>query len=118
MDEICGKRETDDGEVYYLVKWRDCPELVKNYFFSFGHFFDLSKIQILNIYCRSQNTWEPEVNIYAKDKIEEFEKKFKGAKKGRGRKPKVVAEDPDYDNVSDLYRKLLFIYLFDDCVYF
>ena len=63
----------------------------------------------LNIYCRSQNTWEPEVNIYAKDKIEEFEKKFKGAKKGRGRKPKVVAEDPDYDNVSDLYRKLLFI---------
>jgi len=77
LDEICGKRETDDGEVYYLVKWRDCPE--------------------------SQNTWEPEVNIYAKDKIEEFEKKFKGAKKGRGRKPKVIAEDPDYDNVSDLY---------------
>ena len=94
------------------------PWVSQKLFFSFGHIFDLSKIYILNIYCRSQNTWEPEVNIYAKDKIEEFEKKFKGAKKGRGRKPKVVAEDPDYDNVSDLYRKLLFIYLFDDCVYF
>jgi len=26
---------------------------------------------------RSGNTWEPETNIYAKDKIEDFENKFK-----------------------------------------
>ena len=63
-------------------------------------------LSIYLFFSRSQNTWEPEVNIYAKDKIAEFEKKFKGgAKRGRGRKAKIVTEDPDYENISDLYRK-------------
>ena len=54
-------------------------------------------------YChfRASNTWEPEENIYAKDKIEDFEAKFRQLPKAtdkRKRKPvKESQVDPDFD---------------------
>ena len=50
---------------------------------------------------RASNTWEPEENIYAKDKIEDFEAKFRQLPKAtekRKRKPvKESQVDPDFD---------------------
>jgi len=84
VEEVCGKKRID-GDLYYFVKWKGYPD--------------------------ASNTWEPEENIYAKDKIEEFEAKFKQVPKtpviappltdrsSRRRRPvkETLALDPDFD---------------------
>jgi len=74
VEEVCGKKKMD-GDLYYFVKWKGYPE--------------------------ASNTWEPEENIYAKDKIEDFEAKFRQLPKAsekRKRKPVKESQiDPDFD---------------------
>ena len=50
VEEICGK-EIRNGDLYYFIKWKG--------------------------YSEPWNTWEPVENIYARNKIEEFETKLK-----------------------------------------
>ena len=82
-----------------------------------GHFvFKWHQKYTATFCCSSSNTWEPAANIYAKDKIEEFENKFKASSKvvKSKRKPKtvvktVVEEDPDFGIDAEIYGKLIFL---------
>ena len=71
---------------------------------------------------RASNTWEPEENIYAKDKIEDFEAKFRQLPKAtdkRKRKPvKESQVDPDFDFEDIPIGKSLFSMPLCDCFYF
>lgn len=48
------------------------------------------------------------MNIYAKDKIEEFENKFKATKESKAvKRRKIPREDPDYGVDTELYGMIL-----------
>ena len=63
--------------------------------------YKIGPIWYNNTDYRASNTWEPEENIYAKDKIEDFEAKFRQLPKAtekRKRKPVKESQiDPDFD---------------------
>ena len=74
-----------------LLNGRDIQSMYLRFFFITLNYF----------HFRASNTWEPEENIYAKDKIEDFEAKFRQLPKAtekRKRKPvKESQVDPDFD---------------------
>lgn len=111
VEEVCGKKRMD-GDLYYFVKWKGYPEYVLSNYFVTANYH----------YFRASNTWEPEENIYAKDKIEDFEAKFRQLPKAtekRKRKPAKESQvDPDFDfedipigNVFEYFETFIIIYV-------
>ena len=63
----------------------------------------------------SDNTWEPAGNIYAKDKIEEFENKFQNKGKNTVRRRAKIVHDPDFDEDVEMKCKKFEGHLLESC---